>query len=132
MTISEWDCGAVQPCNGTLSHMEHCHVMVHCPTFGTVRIIYINHTGGAVLLHKCVHMYKSERTCVWVSLHCGNGLFYHVLTTICIMPYKTTMCWCIHTVSSFSPQLTPLLELRSNPHRSTRYLITGRLPPATA
>ena len=26
MTISEWNCGTVQPCNGTLSHMEHCHI----------------------------------------------------------------------------------------------------------
>ena len=55
-----------------------------------------------------------------------------LVITIFIMSYKATMQWCTHTVSSFSPQLTLVLKLRSNPHWSTRYLITGRLPPTTA
>ena len=47
--------------------VEQCsHVMVHCPTwstatFGTVRIIYANHTGGAVT---CVRVCVCACMCV--------------------------------------------------------------------
>ena len=59
--------------SGTVGQCSH--VMVHCPTwstatFGTVRISYVNHTGGAVLLCKCVCLctYKSVHVCGWYCM----------------------------------------------------------------
>ena len=80
-------CVYVTTCqSGTVRQCSH--VVVHCPTwstatFGTVRIIYVNHTGGAVFLYKLVCTHDCTRVNVHVCgchcMHvCGNGLFYHV------------------------------------------------------
>ena len=83
--------------------MGQCsHVMVHCPTwstatFGTVRISYVNHTGGAVC------SYVQECTCVWAVLHvctCGRsiltGIMFHKTTRLVythnVMYHSTTHC----------------------------------------
>ena len=114
MAISEWDCGTVQPCNGTLSDMEHCHIW-HC------KVIYVNHTGGAVTCMRRVH------ACVCVCVHVCVCVRTRMITYI--MSNQQIMH--AYTMSCTTPQLTAVLKLRSNPHWSTRYLITGRLPPLT-
>ena len=88
--------------------------MAHCPTwttdtFGTVRIIYINHTGGAVLLHKCAYMYKSERmyvcVCVialreWVILSRLNNDVHHALQNNHVLVYTHSVIFQCTTHSS--------------------------------
>ena len=105
--------------------MGQCsHVVVHCPTwstdtFGTVRIIYVNHTGGAVLLYKCVHTYKSERTCVWVSLQvclwewvilsCLNNDMHHALQNNHVLVYTHSVIFQSTTNSSSRAQVKSTL-----------------------
>ena len=111
MAISESDSGTVQPWNGTLSDMEHCHIW-HC------KVIYVNHTGGAVT---CMRVHACVCVCVCMCVCVRAHAWLH---TSCLSNKSH-----IHNVMY---QLTAVLKLRSNPHWSTKYLITGRLPPSTA
>ena len=97
-------------------------------TFGTVMIIYANHTGSAVTCVR-VHACVCVSVCVSVCVCVGVCVCVHACVITYIVSYQRIMN--TYTMSCTTPQLTPVLKLRSNPHWSTRYLITGRLPPLT-
>ena len=73
MAISEWDCGTVQPCNGTLSDMEHWHIW-HCkdnlcqPHWRCCHVRV--HACVCVCVHACACLCVC--VCAWVCdyIHC--------------------------------------------------------------
>ena len=102
MTISEWDCGTVQPCNGTLSHMEHCRIWYwqdklcepHWWCYSALQVCMHKsvHVGGWYCM--CVHV----RTCEWVIplfLIMTGIMWYrtvmHVRYTQCHVPLHNSL-----------------------------------------
>ena len=132
-TISEWDCGTVQPCNGTLSHMEHCHIRYCQDKLREPRWWY----SSSMQVCMCTRVYTCVLcvcgiACVYVHEHV-NRLYSHVLIMTGISTHRIihSVHTCYHnkTKPCFSTQhtqvMSPWRAIRETPFLVDHYSHNG-------